>query len=526
MHIHLRSLASCAVVGFAVLVAPLAACTAPTQATQPHSYVVLYSGTANPTIARVGVHNAGGNLLAVYPEIGVAVARSGDAAFVQKLRQVSGVVAVAPTERHAIRLPDARGLQNSGGPEETAPATTPVPRQQDGDGASLAALQWDMKQIHAVEAHQVTQGSRKVLVGDIDTGLDYTHPNLAPNVDFENSVSCIGGTPNQSPAAWADDNGHGTHTAGTIAATSQENGLGMDGVAPNVRIAGIKAGDSNGFFFPEAVVCAFMWAGNHHMDVTNNSYYADPWLYNCLNDPDQLAIWTAEKRAIDFAMRKGVTVVVAAGNFVDDLAHPSIDPTSPDNGTPVTRDVSSNCFTVPSMVPGVITVSADGNKLLKSYYSNYGAGYIKLTAPGGDRRTQVTADAPNGRVLSTYPASLFNPTSPLQFQVCREGTCGTYAYLQGTSMAAPHVAGLAALIVSQLKSRNRGGDGDRVSPARVLEVLTGTADPLPCPANPYLPAFHAFSLPGTQPAHCEGSPSNNSFYGAGQINALRAVSEN
>lgn len=523
---RMRSLASRAVAALAVLVAPLAACTAPTQATRPHTYVVLYSGTASPAIAQIGVHKAGGNLLAVYPEIGVAIARSGDATFAQKLRHGSGVAAVASTERYAMRLPDSGGVQNAGGPEETS--ADPGTRQQNGTGGSLAALQWDMVQIHAVEAHRITQGSQKVLVGDIDTGLDYTHPNLAPNVDFANSVSCIGGTPNQSPSAWADDNGHGTHTAGTIAATSQNNSLGIDGVAPNVRIAGIKAGDSAGYFFPEAVVCAFMWAGNHHMDVTNNSYYADPWLYNCLNDPDQLAIWTAEKRAIDFAMGKGVTVVVAAGNFVDDIAHPSIDPTSPDfpPNTEVLRDVSQNCFTVPSMVPGVITVSADGSKLLKSYYSNYGIGYIKVTAPGGDRRFQKTADAGGGRVLSTYPASLFDPTNPLEFQACAEGTCGTYAWLQGTSMASPHVAGLAALIVSKMKSRNRRGDGDRVSPARVLEVLTGTADPLPCPANPYLPAFHQFSLPNGPPAHCEGTPANNSFYGAGQINALRALTEN
>ena len=81
----------------------------------------------------------------------------------------------------------------------------------------------------------------------------------APNVDFANSATCVGGVPNPGPAA-ADDNGHGTHTAGTIAAA--RNGIGIVGVAPNVKIAAIKAGNADGYFFPEAVICAFMWAGD------------------------------------------------------------------------------------------------------------------------------------------------------------------------------------------------------------------------------------------------------------------------
>ena len=133
-----------------------------------------------------------------------------------------------------------------------------------------------------------------------------------------------------------DDNGHGTHTAGTIAAAA--NGIGIVGVAPNVKIAGIKAGNAAGFFFPEAVVCAFMWAGTHHIDVTNNSYFADPWLFNCKNDPEQRAIWTAERRAISYAQQQGVVVVAAEGNQADDLAHPTQDATSPDDTTPVLRD--------------------------------------------------------------------------------------------------------------------------------------------------------------------------------------------
>jgi subtilisin family serine protease len=412
------------------------------------------------------------------------------------------------------------GLLNSGGPDEAAGE----PGQPADEVGRLAPLQWDMKQIHAPEAHQVTQGSRNVLVGIIDTGIDYTHPSLAPNLDFDNSVSCIGGTANQSPSAWADDNGHGTHTAGTVAATSEEDNLGIDGVAPGVRLAAIKAGDKAGYFFPEAVVCAFMWAGTHHVNVTNNSYYADPWLYNCLDDPGQRAIWDAEKRAIDFAVGNGVTVVAAAGNFNDDLAHPTIDNTSPDfpANAAFLRDVSEDCFTVPSMVPGVITVSSVGVTQVKAYYSSFGTGYIKVTAPGGDLRVRTPA-APNGRVLSSYPAALISKIAPaLQVLDCVEGRCATFAYLQGTSMASPHVAGLAALIISRF-----GRDGHGLGPADVLARLTSSADPLPCPPDPFNPTVPSPRFnPTAPPAHCVGTTAYNSFYGYGQINALTAVTQN
>jgi len=375
-----------------------------------------------------------------------------------------------------------------------------------------------MTQIHAQDAHKITGGNPAIIVGDLDTGLDYTHPDLAANVDVANSVSCVGGVPDQAPTAWDDTDGHGTHTAGTIAAAA--NGIGVVGVAPNVRIAGVKVGDPDGFFFPEAVVCAFMWAGTHHFSVTNNSYFADPWLFNCKNDPEQRAIWNAERRAIRFAMTQGVTVVAAAGNFEDDLAHPTIDPISPDDTTPVERNISNACAVVPVEVPGVIGVSATGVLKMKSYYSSYGMGKVQVAAPGGDRRLQIVEPG-GGRVLSTYPAK-FTGTGPLFLRDCSAGPCATYAYLQGTSMASPHVAGVAALIASRL--------GKRANAGAVQSIITQTADSLTCPTAAQLalyapfPSFSGFSTNGA-PQTCTGGPGNNSWFGHGLLNALAAVTK-
>jgi len=307
-----------------------------------------------------------------------------------------------------------------------------------------------------------------------------------------------------------DDNGHGTHTAGTIAAAS--NGIGIVGVAPHVKIAGIKAGNAAGFFFPEAVVCAFMWAGSHHFQVTNNSYFADPWLFNCRNDAGQRAIWNAERRAIQYAISQGVVVVAAEGNQSDDLAHPTQDITSPDDTTPVTRDITNACAVVPVEVPGVVGVTANGNLQLKSFYSSYGVGSADVIAPGGDSRLQITAASPNGRVLSTWPASLLTVTClPARRVVDASGA--TYCYQQGTSMASPHVVGVAALIMST----------GVTSPGSVTAKLQNTADKIACPAD--ISIYAPFpALDNGAPQVCQGDLNYNSFNGHGQVNALTAVS--
>ena len=449
---------------------------APSQAGESQSYIVLYKSNAVPADAAGSIALAGGTLVYSYSEIGVAIASSSNAAFKGNLSADKRIEGISSTAGFGVQLNEEMVVED---------ASAIASNGSWGDPLSYA--QWDMRQIHVPEAYEITGGSPSVVVGDIDTGLDWTHPDLAANVDFANSVSCVSGVPNTDPAAWMDDNGHGTHTAGTIAAA--KNGIGIVGVAPNVKIAGIKAGNADGYFFPEAVICAFMWAGSHHIDVTNNSYYADPWLFNCRNDPEQRAIWKAEQRAIRYAMQQGVVVVSAMGNENIDLSKQNIDATSPDNGIPVTREVTNACVVIPVEISGVIGATGDGAKSQKTYYSSYGVGVAQVTAPGGDRRFQDPGDGSRGYVLSTYP--------------------GGYALAQGTSMASPHVAGVAALILSQFGKMPQGA---------VQAMMTSTADPMACPPNPFDPGGTGDWL-----AMCTGGPSYNSFYGHGQVNALSAV---
>ncbi|MFL5777370.1 MAG: S8 family serine peptidase, partial [Chloroflexota bacterium] len=385
----LSSVASIGLLAGLLTAAPVAAAGA------SQTYLILYAATSVPSDAARTIGAAGGTVVATYGQIGVAIARSDSASFVTAVRRDRRIAGAVATGRFGTQLSDDVAADDA---STTTVDGTPAPGND-----SLSGLQWDMVQIHAPEARAVNGGSPSVVVGDIDTGLDFTHPDLAANVDFANSASCVSGVADSTPAAWMDDNGHGTHTAGTIAAAL--NGIGIVGVAPNVKIAGIKAGNAAGFFFPEAVICSFMWAGSHHLQVTNNSYFADPWLFNCRNDAEQRAIWKAERRAIAWAQSQGVLVVAAEGNQADDLAHPTQDATSPDDTNPVLRDIHNDCVVIPTELAGVVGVTANGNLGLKSYYSSYGMSTADVVAPGGDSRLQVTAAATNGRVLSTWPAN-------------------------------------------------------------------------------------------------------------------------
>jgi len=480
------------VCGLSLAAAPAVAAPAQTGATE--TYIVLYKGNNVAKSSLSAVTAAGGTVVQTYPQIGVAIVSSDRVGFADAVEaKDASVQGAASTAAFGVELED----------EVTADAAEPIEPGTPAPGDDpLSGIQWDMDQISAPEARAINGGSSSVIVGDIDTGLDWSHPDLAANVDFSRSVSCVGGTPNQDPAAWMDDNGHGTHTAGTIAAA--KNDIGMVGVAPNVKIAGIKAGNIDGLFYPEAVVCSFMWAAEHGIQVTNNSYFADPWLFNCKNDPEQRAIWEAERRAIKFAQQSGTVVVAAEGNQSDDLAHTTGDVTSPDDTTPVTREISNACAVVPVEVPGVIGVTANGIQEFKSYYSSYGMGTADVVAPGGDRRFQVTEPG-GGRILSTWPASL-----PCAIPLVSDGA--QYCYIQGTSMASPHVAGVAALVVST----------GITNPGKVSARITGTADPIACPTD--MSVYVNFpALDNGAPQVCQGGLGYNGFNGHGQVNALTAI---
>jgi lantibiotic leader peptide-processing serine protease len=487
------------------------------------SFIVLYKGSAVPASAKTDVQKAGGTFVHGYNQIGVAIARSNSRTFANKLARDKRIEGVSSTRGFASKLQEPSAKQANG------PKPGEFPNSPASDSDTFSPFQWDMRQIHTPEAHEITGGSPAVVVGDIDTGLDYRHPDLRQNVSDADSANCLSGAPVQGAAAADDDNGHGTHTAGTIAAAS--NGIGIVGVAPNVKVAGIKAGNADGYFFPEAVICSFMWAGNRQLDVTNNSYFADPWEYNCRNDPEQRAIWKAEQRAIRYAQSRGVLVVASAGNDSDDVSHPTRDVTSPDfpPGSEQERRITNACVVVPLEVSGVVGVSATGPSEqdthagqyvdnLKSFYSSYGVSVVDVTAPGGDSIFNDFDPPVQGRVLSTWPAAVIENCLPerQRQEPTPDPSYGVvwYCYQQGTSMASPHAAGVAALIVSMF--------GD-MSPGRIASFLSRTADPQACPNS--LPEgyldFTGFNSGEEQ--ECQGGPGHNSWYGNGQVDALNAV---
>ncbi|MFE0521879.1 S8 family serine peptidase [Streptomyces sp. NPDC058954] len=460
------------------------------------TYAYLVNTRTDPyTIKSVkaAIKAAGGSIVVSYDKIGVIVVHSTDLDFAKKIRTVRGVQSAGASRTSPVQ---AAGTTDEGAAQYLSEAEAAKVEKGSAAGEEpLEADQWDLRAIGADKAAAIDPGSRKVTVAVIDVGVDDTHPDLAPNFSPSQSANCVSGKADTTYGSWRPvdaEHYHGTHVAGEIAAA--RNGIGVAGVAPGVRVAGITVAqpDENQLFFPESVVCAFVFAADHGVEVTNNSYYVDPWQYNCMDDPDQRAIVDSVNRAQLYAQSKGTLNVAAAGNANDDLDSDAlVDDASPDDSTPVTRTVDPHeCFDVPTQLPGVVTVSAVGVNGTKSYYSSYGYGVVDVAAPGGDKYQIPNTPSKNGRILSTMPND-------------------QYGFLQGTSMATPHVAGVAAL----LKSTH-----PRATPAQLQAMLKAEAVNPGCPSDPY-----DGNGDGVVDATCVGGKRVNGFYGFGVVDALRAV---
>jgi subtilisin family serine protease len=347
--------------------------------------------------------------------------------------------------------------------------------------------------------------------------------------------------------------------AGTIGAAL--NGLGMAGVAPQVDLVNIRAGQDTGFFLIQPTVDALTYAGRAGIDVVNMSFFIDPWMFNCASNPSdspeeqaqQQAIIVATQRAVDFAHERGVTLISAEGNASTDLGNPTVDEESPDfpAGAPRTRTVDNSCLELPSESNHVLDVSSVGPVNLaaspyprKAFYSNYGVEQTVVAAPGGDSREFFGTpqyNAPENRILAPYPLNVAqacgevdargvpngNTTCPSArarpvplVRNCAQGVCGLYQWIQGTSMAAPHAVGVAAIIVAQRGRRDVARGGLTLAPDTVERILRRTATDTPCPAQE--PFVYPESPGPPTDALCEGTPGFNGFYGDGVVNALAA----
>ncbi len=559
--------------GFATLT-PAAA--APAAATAPTTYTVLAKSGANAQSLAQQLKAAGATVNSVNDAIGLVSVTSTKGDFLASTRGLAGVQlaaaegvvgrAPAPTAKpkSAIEKP-GKDTGNSHGNSAWEK------KGFKGAADPLDSKLWGMQMIQAPEAHAVEMGDKRVKVGIIDTGLDASHPDIAPNFDAKASRNFVTDIPEIDGACeydgcvdpvGVDNGGHGTHVAGTIGAAM--NGLGVSGVAPDVSLVEVRAGQDSGYFFLTPTVNALTYSGDAGIDVVNMSFYVDPWLFNCVggapeDSPEAAATQNvtieAMSRALNYAHGKGVTLVAALGNDRLDLAKPPADLTSPDydnpayawDSSPYKRTISNaTCLNLPTEGPNVIGVSSLGPSQRKAYYSNWttdlNSGEIEVSAPGGDAWDYSLMGRPDNMILSTIPLNVLQAEGAVDnagnvtpdnegwvFKDCRTipgkgEQCGYYEYMQGTSMASPHAAGVAALIVSA-HGKQQGKAGFGLAPDTVKSILMSTATDHACPAGgvqtyPELPA-------ASQPryaAPCVGTAAFNGHYGDGIVNALKAVS--
>ncbi|MFL6139322.1 MAG: S8 family serine peptidase [Frankiaceae bacterium] len=474
--------------------------------------VAFNSPNALPANADAMVAAAGGTVTDRLPEIGGIGATSSDPNFAASLASNPAVKAVAPAVQTGLIDPvDSSATSSSGNNGGTFSPPGPDPQPMPD---SLGREQWDKMRMNATltGSYAVQQGRKDVRVFVIDTGADQNHIDVAPNLDVADSRSFVPTEPTIQ-----DFNGHGTWTISAVGAPI--NGVGISGVAPNVTLVEGKvlSGTGQGQFLwtDEALI----YAGLQHFDIVSASLggyipkcgsQTNP---NGCDHPDYILL----NRATQFARSNGVLPVAALGNDGFDLSDGSF---------------MQDYVEAPGEVAGWVGVAATGYYNQKAFYSNYGTGKTDVSAPGGSTRDYSgvpgSGAAPGygglGRLIGAWSSTGSSlPSEPREECTGPGGTppCYLYGYVQGTSMATPNAAGVAALIISQYGDFSASNPNHaHMSPTTVEQYLQVSANNQPCPTPRTVVQGADFVVPT---ATCQGDTGYNNFFGKGIVDALRAV---
>jgi subtilisin family serine protease len=393
------------------------------------SYVILARNSGqNMSNIVASVSAAGGVVRAAMPEIGVITADSNSAGFAAAVLKNSNVQSVA-----------ADPALNWGGPRTVVEASDVGSFGVNSE--PFSGYQWNLRQIGADKtAANGIVGNHVVRarVAVLDEGVVCDHPDLAPNLNIGLSTSFV---PGEGVCAVIPNHfNHGTHVAGIIAAAI--NNFGVQGVAPGAEIVAVKVlSEASGSGSFGGIIQGILYASGPavHADVINMSLGAT---FDRINAGGGGAgpLISALNRAVDQATARGTLVVSAAGNEGVDL--------------------NSRLWAIPAQSGNGMAVSATGPVGLANFdrlasYSNYGQSVINLAAPGGDD------------TLYPNPAYVLDMVlSPGGFRIVNGVETFQYYFADGTSMAAPHVSGVAALIV---------GEYGHMKPAHLKAILQQSA---------------------------------------------------
>ena len=381
-------------------------------------WIIDYPGNISILDLEVSIHQAGGTLLEAYPELYLVVADFEKREDTQAV-QASGYE-VMPDLLLNLRVNE------------------PIPeRGTVGMNDSFYSMQWHLPVIQADRAWATGVTGAGVRVAVLDTGIWYHHPDLIPNIDFAASASFVPGSPD-----FLDDNGHGTHVAGIIAAAN--NGWGVVGVAPNAELIGVKVLSSDGTGHISWIISGIIHAVNQRADIINlsvGSYLKKNGNYPYYTASEAATLRRTVRKVIDWATSQGVLVVNSAGN------------------AGLNMDQSGNIISIPTEIGNGVIISATGPCQLRDFdtitsYTNYGSSLVWMAAPGGDFR--------------------YYPYSGWWYDMVLSTSIDGWMWSSGTSAAASMVSGVAALVLEKYGP---------MSPGELKRILRDSADDLGDPGK-------------------------------------------